>query len=439
MRRFIPDSLAARTIAVLLVGLGLFHLGSIWAYHVGLESGIGSLHDQHLAESLVSIARAVSEAPEAEREKTAHSLATPRLEVHWARTSLIEPVQIEDEAMRLMRQRLQALAPELDSARVRLNNHRPDLLLASIQIADGSWVDFTESTASSRAGSQHGVVFSTTAMAAGIVLVSIVLVRGLTAPLRRLASAADRIGRNIGGPPLPETGPREIRNAARAFNEMQARIHRLVNDRTQTLAAISHDLKTPITRLRLRAEFVEDDEARAKMTRDLDEMETMIDQALGFLRGDGRDEESKPVDVAAMLEAIASDLSDAGREILLTASSEAVVRCKPLALKRALINLIDNALKYGGRARVRLSSEPASYRVTIDDDGPGIPESEREKVFEPFYRREESRNRETGGVGLGLAIARTVVRGIDGEVKLGQAPGGGLRAEVTLPRSVSHT
>ena len=161
----------------------------------------------------------------------------------------------------------------------------------------------------------------------------------------------------------------------------------------------------------------------------------MIDQALSFLRGDGRDEESKPVDVSAMLEAIASDLSDAGRPISLSASPEAVLRCKPLALKRALINLIDNALKYGGAARVRLDRMPGVITITVDDDGPGIPEFDREKVFGPFYRREDSRNRETGGAGLGLTIARTVIRALGGDVTLDDAPQRGLRVEVTLPKS----
>lgn len=435
MTRFLPDSLTARTIAVLLVGLGLFHLGSIWAYHIGLESGIGSTQDRQVAERLVSIARAVGEVPEADRERTAHSLSSPSLEVHWSRTSPIEPAVTEDDAIRLMRHRLHGLVPDLDDSHIRLRYQRPDLLLASVQLDDGTWVDMTATAGDSRGVAEHGVIFSTTAMAVGIVLVSIILVRGFTAPLRRLAQAADRIGRDVGAPPLAEIGPREVRDAARAFNEMQARIRRLVEDRTQTLAAISHDLKTPITRLRLRAEFVEDEEARGKMTRDLDEMETMIDQALSFLRGDGRDEESKPVDVSALLEAIASDLSDAGRPISLSASSEAVLRCKPLALKRALINLIENALKYGGAARVQLDRKSDLLTITIDDDGPGIPISEREKVFSPFYRREESRNRETGGAGLGLTIARTVIRALGGDVTLDDAPQRGLRVEVTLPQS----
>ncbi len=433
MRRLLPDSLAARTIAVLLLGLGLFHLGSIWAYQIGLEIGIGSIRDRQFAESLVSIARAVGEAPESERDRTAHSLSSPSLEIHWGRSSIIEAVAAENEALRLMRHRLHGLAQDLDDRRIRLNNTDTGQLLAGIQLPDGSWVDFA-STLEDSHGADHGVVFSTTAMAVGIVLISIILVRGFTAPLRRMAAAADRIGRDVGGPPLAETGPREVRDAARAFNEMQSRIRRLIEDRTQTLAAISHDLKTPITRLRLRAEFVELDDERAKMIRDLDEMEIMIGQALSFLRGDGQDEDLKLVDLSAMLDAIAADLAEAGRPINLVAPGQAIVRCKPLALKRALVNLIDNALKYGDAARVRLLEDETGCTVTIEDDGPGIPEEDREVVFRPFFRRETSRSRETGGAGLGLTIARTVLRALGGEVTLTEGASGGLKVEVTIPK-----
>ena len=435
MIRFLPDSLAARTIAVLLIGLGLFHLGSIWIYQIGLESGIGSFHDRQFAERVASIVRALEGVPEPDRDRTAHSLSSESLEVHWSRASMLEASTAEDESTRLMRHRLHGLMPGLEDRRIRLRQQQPGLLLASVQLGDGTWVDLSASGGDAGAPADHGIVFSTTAMAIGIVLVSIILVRVFTAPLRQLATAADRIGRDVGTAPLAESGPREVRDAARAFNEMQSRIRKLVDDRTQTLAAISHDLKTPITRLRLRAEFVEDDESRAKMSRDLDEMETMIEQALAFLRGDGRDEEGQPVDLVAMLEAIASDLADAGRPIEISASARAVLRCKPLALKRALINLIDNALKYGGSARVRLEVSPAQVTLLIEDRGPGIPREERENVFSPFYRLEESRSRETGGTGLGLTIARTVIRGLGGDISLEEAAGGGLRVRVVMPSS----
>lgn len=227
---------------------------------------------------------------------------------------------------------------------------------------------------------------SLSAMALGILVVSILLVRSLTAPLRGLAAAADRIGTGATQHPAPETGPREIRQVARAFNDMQARIRRLLSERTQTLAAVSHDLKTPLTRLRLRAEFIADAGLRQTVDDDLDEMERMLDAALAFLRGHATGEETRVAAIGSILETICDQAADAGEDVVLAGGSHAVLSCRPLAIKRALSNLIDNAVKYGGKARVRLGETPVSITVTVDDDGPGIPEAERERVFDPFYR-----------------------------------------------------
>ena len=190
-------------------------------------------------------------------------------------------------------------------------------------------------------------------MALGILVVSILLVRSINAPLRALAGAADRIGTDVSVVEAPETGAREIRQVARAFNNMQQRIRRLVDDRTQTLAAVSHDLKTPLTRLRLRAEYIADGALRRTIDADLAEMEHMLDSALAFLRGDATDEQVKRVDIVTILETICDQATDAGHEVVLTGDRHAPLNCKPLSLKRALSNLIENAVKYGGRARCR--------------------------------------------------------------------------------------
>jgi signal transduction histidine kinase len=274
-------------------------------------------------------------------------------------------------------------------------------------------------------------------MALGILIVSILMVRSVTAPLRTLAGAAHRIGIDIAAPQLPEQGPREVRQAARAFNDMQARIRRLIDDRTQTLAAVSHDLKTPITRLRLRAEFIRDQEVRRTIDGDLDEMERMIDSTLAFLRGDATGEESKFVDVGTILQTLCDGLADAGRDVALSGDRHATLRCKPLAIKRAFSNVIDNAVKYGTRARVAVHDKAQEIVVTIDDDGPGIPEDEQKKVFDPFYRVEASRSRETGGTGLGLTLARTVVCAHGGDIVLQNREAGGLRVIVSLPKGTS--
>jgi signal transduction histidine kinase len=266
---------------------------------------------------------------------------------------------------------------------------------------------------------------------AGVLIVmflSVLAVRYAARPLAVLAAAATRLGRDMMAAPVPEEGPREVRAAARAFNEMQTNLRRFVEDRTQMIAAISHDLRTPITRLKLRAEFVDDDEQRTKMLADLDEMEAMIASTLAFARDDATREPRAPVDLAAMLTGLSEDFGAtySGPERL-------VLQAGPTALKRAFANLLENAQAYAGEARVTVADMRPGAMVTIDDDGPGIPEAELERVFAPFYRVEGSRNRDTGGTGLGLAVTRSALHAHGGDVKLANRKGGGLRATVTLP------
>lgn len=274
-------------------------------------------------------------------------------------------------------------------------------------------------------------VASTSFMAVGIIVVSILLVRWLTGPLRRLVLAADQIGR---GPrvAVPQDGPEEVQRLARALDAMQSRIERLVADRTQALAAVSHDLRTPITRLRLRAGFLDDPEMQAKMDDDLRKMEAMIDATLAYLQGDDEAEAAQLMDVGAMVLTLCDATADAGGAVSFEGPMHLDIMCRPVALRRALANLIGNAISYGGGARVRLSRETPLLQLTIEDDGPGIPTTELERVFEPFYRLEASRNRATGGVGLGLTIARQAIAEQGGTLILGNRPGGGLRAVITL-------
>ena len=443
MRRLLPDTLAGRTIIILVIGLGLFHLWSIWIYQIGTENLLGSAREQELAEHLIAAKRVLDELPPDQREPTAHALSSSDLELHWSPVTLVNGPQIDDERVAALRRSIQQLAPGLSDARLRFGyaddtKTSRHLLLASLQLDDGSWVTFGLSAFAHGAPVEHDVVGSLTAMAAGILIVSILLVRSITAPLRDLASAADRIGTDISAAGAPETGPREIRLVARAFNTMQTRIRRLIADQKQTLAAVSHDLKTPLTRLRLRAEFVHDGEMREMVEADLDEMERMLDQTLAFLRGDASQEESRTVDIASILKTICDQATDAGRDVVLSGAERAPLRCRPLAIKRALSNLIDNAVKYGKRARVALEDNPQELAVSIEDEGPGILESEHDRVFEPFCRLEDSRNRETGGTGLGLTIARMAVRAHGGDITLTNRATGGLRVIVTLPKTAAH-
>ncbi len=263
-------------------------------------------------------------------------------------------------------------------------------------------------------------------------------VRRLTAPVRMLAEAAEALGRDVNAAPLPENGPTETAVAAAAFNTMAARIRRFVSDRTEMLTAIGHDLRTPITRLKLRAEFIDDEDLRGRILSDLDELETMVSATLAFGRDSRIEEPVSSIDMAELLRTILDETGDAKPEAVerLTYNGPAhqAVRARPVALKRALGNLISNALSYGGAAHVTMA-HPADGVVTamIEDEGPGIPASEMDRVFEPFRRLEHSRNKETGGVGLGLPIARNMLRAHGGDVVLSNRAQGGLRVTVTLP------
>ncbi len=265
-------------------------------------------------------------------------------------------------------------------------------------------------------------------------------VRELMVPVRTLAAAAERLGEDVvNAPSLPERGPSEIVTAAVAFNTMAARIRRFVEDRTFLLTAIGHDLRTPITRLKLRAEYMEDEEQRQKMLADLDEMEAMVAATLAFGRDVTTSEAATRLDLPILLRTIIDEAADINPEqadaLHYAGPDHLAVRARPLGLKRALTNLIGNAIKYGDSAHVTLAQMPGTQtvRIDIDDNGPGISTEYAETVFEPFRRLETSRNRETGGSGLGLPIARNIIRAHGGDIALSNRPGGGLRASVTLP------
>jgi len=267
-----------------------------------------------------------------------------------------------------------------------------------------------------------------------VAVLAALAVRTLTRPLAVLADAAGELGRDIRRPPLDENGPLEVCRAARAFNTMQERLIRYLDDRNRILAALSHDLKTPITRLRLRAELLDDAPLREKFLADLDEMGQMAQASLDFLRGGEDSEPIAPLDLNALLESLQEDAEDTGREVSLVGTTCQPLRCRPLALKRCLTNLVDNALTYGQRAEIAVTDTPTRLTLSTRARGPGIPAAELERVFEPFYRLENSRSRDTGGTGLGLSIARNIARAHGGELTLRNHPQGGLEAVLELPR-----
>ncbi|HZW11673.1 MAG TPA: ATP-binding protein [Noviherbaspirillum sp.] len=269
-------------------------------------------------------------------------------------------------------------------------------------------------------------------------LLSIGIVAALVArmtmlPLKQLAQAATELGNDIERPPLPERGATEIRQAAAAFNAMQARIRHHIKQRAHILAAITHDLQTPLTRLRLRLEKVGDTELREKLIGDLSAMQSMVREGLELARSLDSSEQVQRLDLDSLIDSVCADATDAGQAVAVGGKTNISLLARPIALRRCLTNLIDNAVKYGHSAQVSAVREGASAVIRIRDNGPGIPESELEKVFEPFYRLEDSRSRETGGTGLGLTIARNIAEQHGGSVRLRNHPAGGLEVTLALP------
>lgn len=267
-----------------------------------------------------------------------------------------------------------------------------------------------------------------------VVVIALLAVRLLLRPLRRLAAAAERLGEDLHSPPLPESGPREVRQAAGTFNLMQRRLIADIGARTRFLAAVSHDLRTPITRLRLRTEMLPAGELQQKFRKDLLEMESMVTSTLDYLRGDEQAEARQPVDVNALLQGLCADLEEAGGKVSLQGRAHAPIAAYAISLRRCLQNLLENALRYGRDASIHVEDDAHRLIVRVQDAGPGIPDASLEQVFEPFYRLDASRNPQTGGAGLGLSIARSVAQGHGGSLVLRNRAQGGLEAVLTLPR-----
>ena len=307
-------------------------------------------------------------------------------------------------------------------------------LLTQVALRDGRWVTFDTHWPRESASLPARLLLTLGVLLAVVLALSFIAVRWLSRPLRTLADAAEALGKNIHRPPLPEDGPTEVRQAAQAFNRMQSRLVRHIEDRTRVLAAMSHDLKTPLTRLRLRAELLDDDDLRQRFEQDLREMEAMVTDALAALRGLDGPARSLPVDLMALLESLQADNQEMGRSVEISGSVVAPLVGDPARLKRCIANLVDNAVLYGQRARIAVDDAPQAVTLCIRDDGPGIPEALLERVFDPFFRLEASRSRATGGTELGLSIARDIARAAGGDLTLHNRPGGGLEARLVLPR-----
>ena len=482
-----PQTIMGRMLGVLLVGIVLSTLIAFAYQFLERRALLLSIGGWHGVERIADIIIKVEGAPLANRAALARTFETPGFRAAWSPDTALAPMKLDWQGQQVRRMlgefvgdidqdslRME-MASYRDAARAvphtrllewrkRLERHghtemmgrmmegrgggfeRPNgaafnaatalpVLLVSYRLEDGSWLTFLTPPAPVRP-LWTGRFFLPSALALLSVLgLSGWAVRSFTHPLGRFARAAQRLGLDVNAPPMNEDGPREVRRAATAFNRMQRRLQAFVKDRTHMLAAISHDLRTPITRLRLRAEFIDDDQQRSKMLGDLDEMEAMISATLQFARDDATGEPSKALNLAALVRGLCDDARDAGDDVSYTGVERLTFVGREVGLKRMVSNLIGNAVRYGERARVSLDVDGDEVCLSVNDDGPGIAPEMMERVFDPFVRVESSRSRETGGTGLGLTAVKTIVQAHGGRVELINVQDGGLDVRVTLPQS----
>ncbi len=433
LRRHIALTIIAAMIASLALNALFVQVAGIWARPPIERTG--------LLEQIAATTRVIEAAPANLRPQLAAAASSAMLQVSWQAQRA--DFDLPSDGLRLPASRVPVLEQLLgDDRKIEVFNPGdwPDdnpraHYAALVQLVDGSWLSFIPPERSW--GLEFGVRI-VIVIALGLIatlLVAWVATRQLANPLQRFASAAKRFGTDLRAPPIKLEGPDEIRQAIIAFNTMQAQIQHFIAERTHMLASISHDLRAPLTRMRLRSEFMEDLDHQGKLIRDVEEMQSMINAALAFFREDTHREQTTAFDLSELLQTIVDDYRDQHLHVDFDGPAHLVYDGRPLGIKRVIVNLLENALKYAQHPGIALKCDEYSIRIEVSDDGPGIPEAALEQVFDPFFRLEASRNRDTGGVGLGLSAARAIVREQGGELTLSNRGGRGLLARVELPRN----
>lgn len=436
-----PRDTVARWIALttMLAMLTLLALNELF----GLLAGTWArppLMETGLMEKAAAITRIIDSVAPGQRPDIARAASDQAFAAQWlprredARVPVIDDPQFSEGATFLRKQlgrpeaRIEAFEPGDWPA------DQPDRRYAVlIQLADDSWVEFSVSSRSWGLKEWMRNLIIIGLILLSTFIVALIATRHLATPLERFAEGARRFGVDFRAPPIPVVGPHEIRQAILAFNAMQAQLQHFVQDRTQMLAAISHDLRAPLTRMRLRGEFIDDAEQQSRLFRDVDEMQAMVNSALEFFRDEARLEHATAFDLAELLHTVVDDFKDAGTEVSFEGAPRFVYMGRPIGIKRALVNLIDNASKYGSEPGVQLKAFMDRVEIRVHDRGPGIAPQFHEQVFAPFFRIEGSRNKNTGGVGLGLSAARATVLEHGGTLTLRNRRGGGLEVKVSLP------
>jgi len=428
-----PRSLFGRLTLIWLLGLAVVLSVSSWLYLGERGRAARNTMFEHMALDVVTVVALMDSLPPTERAATLKRLERSHYRFVLAPLPEGKPLgeDFDHPAWIRLREGLAGRPMEMRAALA--GDHRHPTLYLGTRLADGSPF-LVEAMAPVPTTPPARTLAAMAALVIGVILVTLLAVRIATRPLSRLAQAAEALGEDLDRPPLAEEGPVEVRRAAIAFNWMQTRLRGLFAERTRILAAVSHDLQTPLTRLRLRAELMDDDTLRDKMLADLAAMQALVEEGLAYAGSTAAPKEAAILtDLDALAASLVADYTDAGQPVSLAGpGGHHPVRTRPRTLRRLLGNLVDNALKFGGGAELMLDSADSLPVIVVRDRGPGIPEAELDKVFEPFYRVESSRNRETGGTGLGLAIARQLANALGAELTLRNLSGGGLEARVTL-------
>lgn len=450
--RFFPRSLLGQLALLILGAFVAAQVMSAWLFTDERGAALRAASRVETADRTAAVARALLDAPETSAVSILAAVNSRLVRFDLDDRPLIDAEGAGQETVRgrILGRLENPLEVRVEDVFVPPHGHRPmpaawmrERMLAagigpvelriSVRLAEGRWLNVRSRFERPRL-QVPPVVLGTRLLSLALLMAALWFgIRRITGPLRRLAAAADTVGLDGAPPALPAEGPREVRALSEALARMQKRLSDMIADRTRMLVALGHDLRSPITALRVRAEMVDDEETRERMVATLDEMREMVEATLAFARGVSRDQPMEETDLSALLAEIAGEVSETGPPVAFTGSGPVVTALRRTPIRRALRNLMENAQRYGRGARVGLNRSGGAAEITIDDDGPGIPPEDLERVFDPFARLETSRSRETGGIGLGLSIARAILRAHGGDVGLSNRQGGGLRATVTLP------
>ncbi len=434
IKRFLPKSLLGRSILIIVTPLILLQLVSAFVFYESHWDKVSERLARGLAGDIAAMVDLLAQNKTPEGRTAVLELASNRFGLE---SRIIDGEVLANEKLKhvgigiieavLLRSMNEAVKKPFKIDGNKIDRH----VVISVQLPEGVLEIVSNRK---RLFSSTTYVFVLWMVGTAMILfgVATIFMRNQVRPIRRLAAAADDFGKGRDTPRFKPEGATEVRQAASAFISMRDRIQRQIGQRTDMLAGVSHDLRTPLTRMKLLLEMQAEKDGGDEIKEDIAEMEHMLEAYLAFARGEG-DEAPKTTDLSAMLNEVVGMARRKGAAVDLHTEGQIEVPVKPNAFKRCVTNLVENADRFADHVSVRAGQRGQAIEITIDDDGPGIPEEFREDAFKPFYRLEDSRNPETGGVGLGLSIARDVIRGHGGDIALGDSPSGGLRARLTLP------